>query len=245
MPKILVAYYSTYGHVHALAQAVADGARKAGGDVDLKRFPEVIPDDKLEQMGALDAHKQQADVPELAPNDLADYDAVLFGFPTRYGGFPQQVAAVLDRTGSIWGQGKLVGKIGSVFTSTSSQHGGQETTCFAFYTFMIHMGMLISGVPYAREEAPEPRRDHGRQPLRRGHDRRPRRQASTDRRRARDRLRAGPRRHRVRREARRVSGHSYATLRRGFHQIETVFLSEKATPQRGVGNAGHSPSIVQ
>ena len=149
MPKILVAYYSTYGHVHTLAHAVAEGAKAAGGDVTVKRFPELIGDDKLEKMGALEPHKQMLHDPELEPDDLAEYDAILFGFPTRYGNFPQQVAAVLDRTGGLWSQGKLVGKVGSVFTSTSTQHGGQETTCFGFYTFMIHMGMLISGVPYA------------------------------------------------------------------------------------------------
>ena len=149
MAKILVAFYSTYGHVHTLARSVADGAHAAGADVTLKRFPELIPDDKLREMGAYDAQRAFRDVPELSPDDLDQYDGILFGFPTRYGNTPQQVAAVLDRTGGLWMKGGLVGKVGSVFTSTASQHGGQETTCFGFYTFMIHMGMLISGVPYA------------------------------------------------------------------------------------------------
>ena len=149
MAKILVAFYSTYGHVYQLAQSVAEGARGTGATVDLKRFPEVMGDDKLKEMGALEAQQAFRDVPELQPDDLAEYDGILFGFPTRYGNAPQQVAAVLDRTGGLWFNGKLVGKVGSVFTSTASQHGGQETTCHGFYTFLIHMGMVISGVPYA------------------------------------------------------------------------------------------------
>ena len=149
MARILVAFYSTYGHVHKLAEQVAEGARSTGATVDLKRFPEIIPEDKLKEMGAYDAQQAFADVPDLSPDDLGEYDGILFGFPTRYGNMTQQVAAVLDRTGGLWMKGALVGKVGSVFTSTASQHGGQETTCFAFYTFMIHMGMLISGVPYA------------------------------------------------------------------------------------------------
>ena len=149
MARILVAFYSTYGHVHKLAEQVAEGARSTGATVDLKRFPEIIPEDKLKEMGAYEAQQAFADVPDLSPDDLGEYDGILFGFPTRYGNMTQQVAAVLDRTGGLWMKGALVGKVGSVFTSTASQHGGQETTCFAFYTFMIHMGMLISGVPYA------------------------------------------------------------------------------------------------
>jgi NAD(P)H dehydrogenase (quinone) len=149
MAKILVAFYSTYGHTHTLADSVAEGARSTGADVTLKKFPELLPDDKLKEMGAYDAQQQWAHVPELDPDELAEYDGILFGIPTRYGNIPQQVAAVLDRTGGLWSQGKLIGKVGSVFTSTASQHGGQETTCLGFYTFLIHMGMLISGVPYA------------------------------------------------------------------------------------------------
>ena len=149
MTKILVAFYSTYGHVYQMAQSVAEGAKAAGAEVDLKRFPEVISDDKLQAMGALEAQKAFQDVPELSAEDLEHYDGILFGFPTRYGQIPQQVAAVLDRTGGQWFGGKLIGKVGSVFTSTASQHGGSETTCLGFYTFLTHMGMLISGVPYS------------------------------------------------------------------------------------------------
>ncbi len=149
MAKILVAFYSTYGHTFTLANSIVEGAKSTGADVTLKRFPELIPAEKLKEMGAAEAQQAFAHVPELQPDELADYDGILFGIPTRYGNIPQQVAAVLDRTGGLWMNGKLVGKVGSVFTSTGSQHGGQETTCFGFYTFMIHQGMLISGVPYA------------------------------------------------------------------------------------------------
>ena len=149
MAKILVAFYTTYGHTYTLAESVAEGAKAAGADVTLKKFPEVISDDKLKEIGAYEAQQKWAHVPDLKPDDLADYDGILFGIPTRYGNMSSQVASVLDRTGGLWQKGALVGKVGSVFTSTASQHGGQETTCLGFYTFLIHMGMLISGVPYA------------------------------------------------------------------------------------------------
>ena len=151
MAKVLVAFYSTYGHVHQMAEAVASGARAAGADVTLKRFPEVIPEDKLKKMGAWDAQQTFRHIEELTPEELPNYDAILFGVPTRYGQIPQQVAAICDRTGGHWGSGALIGKLGSVFTSTASQHGGQETTCHGFYTFLIHQGMLIAGVPYAEQ----------------------------------------------------------------------------------------------
>ena len=152
MPKILVAFYSTYGHVYKMAESVAEGARSTGATVDVKRFPELMPEDKLKQMGAYEAQQAFSSIAELQPDDLADYDAILFGIPTRYGNIPQQIAAVLDRTGGLWQNGKLIGKVGSVFTSTASQHGGQETTCTGFYTFMVHMGMLVTGVPYSVKE---------------------------------------------------------------------------------------------
>lgn len=152
MAKVLVAFYSTWGHIHQMAEAVAAGARGVDGtDVTLKRFPEVIPQEKLAEMGADQAQKAFAHVPEVTPDELQNYDAILFGIPTRYGNVPQQVAAILDRTGGLWMNGSLIGKLGSVFTSTASQHGGQETTCLGFYTFMIHQGMVITGVPYAEQ----------------------------------------------------------------------------------------------
>ena len=152
MPKVLVAFYSTYGHVYQLANAVAEGATAGGADVTLKKFPETLPEDKLKQMGALDAQQQWSHVEDLRPEEMAESDAILFGIPTRYGNIPSQVASLLDQTGPLWFGGKMVGKLGSVFTSTASQHGGQETTCFGFFTFLIHMGMLVTGVPY-REQA--------------------------------------------------------------------------------------------
>lgn len=152
MAKVLVAFYSTWGHVHQMAEAVAAGARGVDGtEVTLKRFPEVIPPDKLAQIGAEQAQKAFAHIPELSPDDFPNYDAILFGIPTRYGNIPQQVAAILDRTGGQWATGALIGKLGSVFTSTASQHGGQETTITGFHTFLLHMGMLIAGVPYAEQ----------------------------------------------------------------------------------------------
>jgi len=150
MTKLSIIFYSTYGHVHRLALAEAEGAREvAGCDVSLFRFPEVIADEKLEAMGALDAAKAMRDIPEISAEQLAEADAILFGFPTRYGNYPQQVANLIDRSGGQWASGALIGKLGGVFTSTASQHGGQETTCLSFYTFMIHMGMLVTGVPYS------------------------------------------------------------------------------------------------
>lgn len=150
MAQVYVVFYSTYGHVYQLAQAEAEGVREIPGcGVSLFRFPELIPDDKLEKMGALEAKRSMEHIPEITPAQLAEPDGILFGFPTRFGGYPQQVASIIDRTGGQWGNGELIGKVGGVFTSTASQHGGQETTLLGFYTFMIHMGMLVAGVPYS------------------------------------------------------------------------------------------------
>ena len=151
MVKILVAFYSTYGHCYQLAKAVAEGAESAGASVDLKKFPETHNEAVLEKIGAKDAAKQWSDVPDLQASDLENYDGILFGIPTRYGNIPTQIATVLDQTGGLWQNGKLIGKVGSVFTSTASQHGGQETTITGFHTFLIHMGMVVSGVPYAEQ----------------------------------------------------------------------------------------------
>ena len=172
MAKILVAFYSTYGHVHTMAASVADGARAAGADVTLKRFPELIPDDKLKEMGAFEAQQAFRDVPELSPDDLGGYDGILFGFPTRYGNMTQQVAAILDRTGGLWMKGALVGKVGSVFTSTASQHGGQETTCFRVLHLHDPHGHAHQRRAVRGPEAAPARFGDGRQPVRRGHDRR-------------------------------------------------------------------------
>lgn len=145
MSRILVLYYSTYGHVERMAEAVAEGARSVGGtEVVVKRVPEIMPRDVAEKAGAkLD---QSAPVAEVA--ELPDYDAIVFGTPTRFGNMAAQMRNFLDQTGGLWQRGALVGKVGSVFTSTASQHGGQETTITSFHTTLLHHGMVIAGVPY-------------------------------------------------------------------------------------------------
>ena len=148
--KILVLFYSTYGHIYQLAKAVADGAKSIDNtEVVLKRVPETLSEDLLGKIGALEAQKAFADVPVAEPGELADYDAILFGVPTRYGMMASQMKAFLDATGALWAKGALIGKIGSVFTSTGTQHGGQEATILSFHTVLLHHGMLISGLPYS------------------------------------------------------------------------------------------------
>ncbi|HJX63753.1 MAG TPA: NAD(P)H:quinone oxidoreductase [Polyangia bacterium] len=148
--KVLVLFYSTYGHVYRLAQAIADGAREvAGAEVVLKRVPETLPPDVLTAMGATDAQKAFASVPMATVEDLAAADAVIFGTPTRFGNMAGQMRQFLDATGGLWAQGKLIGKVGSVFTSSATQHGGQESTILSFHTTLLHHGMLIVGLPYA------------------------------------------------------------------------------------------------
>lgn len=145
MAKILVLYYSSYGHVETLAQAVADGARRAGGDVSIKRVPETAP-----QKVAEAAHfKLDQEAPVCTIEELPDYDAIILGAPTRYGRMPSQMAAFLDKTGGLWAKGALNGKVGAAFTSTASQHGGQETTLFSLLTNLLHFGMVVVGLPYS------------------------------------------------------------------------------------------------
>lgn len=145
MSKVLVLYYSSYGHIEQMAQAVAEGAREAGAQVDIKRVPETAP---LEVAKA--AHfKLEQDAPIATVQDLADYDAVILGIPTRFGRMPSQMAAFLDQAGGLWASGKLNGKVGSAFGSTASQHGGQETTLFSAITNLLHFGMVIVGLPYS------------------------------------------------------------------------------------------------
>jgi NAD(P)H dehydrogenase (quinone) len=148
MAKILVLYYSMYGHIERMAQAVAEGAKQAGADVALKRVPETMPEDVLNNIGA----KTEQAAPVADPNELADYDAIIFGTPTRFGNMTGQMRNFLDQTGGLWVQGKLVGKVGSVFTSTATQHGGQESTILTFHTNLLHHGMVIVGLPYASAE---------------------------------------------------------------------------------------------
>lgn len=145
MSKVLVLYYSSYGHIERMAQAVAEGARETGAQVDLKRVPETAP---VEVARA--AHfKLEQDAPIAKVEDLADYDAVILGMPTRFGRMPSQMAAFLDQAGGLWASGRLNGKVGSAFGSTATQHGGQETTLFSAITNLLHFGMVIVGLPYS------------------------------------------------------------------------------------------------
>jgi NAD(P)H:quinone oxidoreductase type IV len=148
--KVQIVFYSTYGHIYRMAEAVAEGAREAGGvEVALLQVPELMPDEVLEKSGAKAARQAFAHVPIAQPDHLADADAIIFGTPTRFGNMCAQMRNFLDQTGGLWMQGSLVGKVGSVFTSTASQHGGQETTLTSFHTTLLHQGMIIVGVPYA------------------------------------------------------------------------------------------------
>ena len=145
MSKVLVLYYSTYGHIETMAQAVADGARSAGATVDMKRVPETVPED-IAKAGhfKLDQGASVANVAE-----LENYDAIIVGCPTRFGRMPSQMAAFMDQAGGLWARGALNGKVGGAFTSTATQHGGQETTLFSVITNLLHFGMTIVGLPYS------------------------------------------------------------------------------------------------
>ncbi|WP_292759698.1 NAD(P)H:quinone oxidoreductase [Methylophaga sp. UBA2689] len=146
MTKILVLYYSMYGHTETMAKAVAEGARSVEGtEVTLKRVPEIIPEEKARDAGV----KLDQSAPVASTDELADYDAIIFGTPTRFGNMCAQMRNFLDQTGGLWANGKLIGKVGSVFTSTGTQHGGQETTITSFHTTLLHHGMIIVGVPYS------------------------------------------------------------------------------------------------
>ena len=172
MPKILVLYYSAYGHIETMADAVAEGARQvAGVKVTIKRVPELVPDEVARKSG----HKLDQTAPIADPDELADYDAIIFGTPTRFGNMAAQMRNFLDQTGGLWMKGALVGKVGSVFASTATQHGGQETTITSFHTTLLHQGMIIVGVPYSLPGPDEHDRDHRRHALRRHDDRRRRR----------------------------------------------------------------------
>jgi len=148
--KIYVVFYSTYGHVYQMAEAVSEGARSVeGAEVSLFQVQETLSDEILGKMGALEARKAFGHVPVIQPAQLADADAIIFGTPTRFGNMAAQMRALLDATGGLWKKGALVGKVGSVFASTGTQHGGQETTITSFHTTLLHHGMVIVGVPYS------------------------------------------------------------------------------------------------
>jgi len=148
--KVLVVYYSMYGHVHRMAEAIAEGARSVKGTaVELRRVPETLPREVLEKMGALEAQKTFAHVPICTVDELATADAIIFGTPTRFGNMCGQMRQFLDATGQLWMKGALVGKVGSVFASSATQHGGQESTILSFHITLLHHGMLVVGLPYA------------------------------------------------------------------------------------------------
>ena len=150
--RILVVFYSMYGHVHQLAQAVAEGAGEVhGAVVELRRVPETLSEEILDKMGALDAQRGMSQIPVCSVEDLASADAIIFGTPTRFGNMCGQMRQFLDATGSLWAGGGLIGKVGSVFTSTATQHGGQESTILSFHTTLLHHGMVIVGLPYSFE----------------------------------------------------------------------------------------------
>jgi len=149
MSKVLILYYSMYGHVETLANAVAEGARSVpGAEVAIKRVPELMPEEVARKYGA----KWDQTAPIASPKELGDYDAIIFGTPTRFGNMAAQMRNFLDQTGGLWVKGALVGKVGSVFASTGGQHGGQETTITSFHTTLLHHGMIIVGVPYTAQE---------------------------------------------------------------------------------------------
>lgn len=150
--KILVVYYSMYGHIHQMAEAIAEGAREVeGAKVEMWRVPETLPREVLEKTGALEAQKICEHIPVCDVNTLVSADAIIFGTPTRYGGMCGQMRQFLDSTGKLWSQGALIGKVGSVFASTGTQHGGQEATILSFHTTLLHFGMIIAGLPYSFE----------------------------------------------------------------------------------------------
>lgn len=145
MAKVLVLYYSSYGHIETMANAVAEGAREAGADVQVKRVPELVPEDVARKSG----YKLDQPAPIATVQELPDYDAIIFGTGTRYGNMTAQMKNFLDQTGSLWASGALVGKVGSVFSSSATQHGGQESTILTFHPVLLHLGFIVVGLPYS------------------------------------------------------------------------------------------------
>jgi NAD(P)H dehydrogenase (quinone) len=145
MPKVLVLYYSSYGHIEKMAQAAAEGARQGGAEVDIKRVPELVPDEVARKSG----YKLDQQAPIAKVEELPSYDAIMVGVGTRYGRMASQMANFWDQTGSLWASGALVGKVGAAFTCTGTQHGGQETTLFSIITNLLHLGFVVVGLPYS------------------------------------------------------------------------------------------------
>lgn len=148
--KTLIVFYSMYGHIHTMAEAVAEGAAEVSSmDVAVKRVPETLSDEILKKMGALEVQKKLSGIPICTPDDLASANAIIFGTPTRFGNMCGQMRQFLDSTGGLWARDALVGKVGSVFTSSATQHGGQESTILSFYITLLHHGMILAGLPYS------------------------------------------------------------------------------------------------
>jgi NAD(P)H dehydrogenase (quinone) len=145
MAKVLILYYSAYGHIERMAQAVAEGVREAGAEAVIKRVPELVP----EEIARKSHYKLDQPAPIATVDELPEYDAIVFGTGTRFGNMTAQMKNFLDQAGGLWVQGKLVGKVGSVFTSSATQHGGQESTILSFHPVLLHLGMIIVGLPYA------------------------------------------------------------------------------------------------
>jgi len=145
MTKVLILYYSSYGHIERMAEAVAEGVREAGAEAVIKRVPELVPPEVAEKSG----FKRDQPAPIATVDELPGYDAIIVGTPTRFGNMAAQMKNFLDQTGGLWVQGKLIGKVGSVFSSTATQHGGQESTILATHTVLLHQGMVIVGLPYS------------------------------------------------------------------------------------------------
>lgn len=145
MAKVLVLYYSSYGHIETMAEAVAEGARSAGAEVDVKRVPETVPQEVAEK-----GHfKLDQKAPVATVDELPNYDAIVFGAPTRFGNVASQMRSFVDQTGGLWFSGALIGKVGSIFTSSATQHGGQESTILSFVPTLLHHGMVVVGLPYS------------------------------------------------------------------------------------------------
>jgi NAD(P)H dehydrogenase (quinone) len=148
--KIYIVYYSVYGHIHRIANSIFDGVKEVpGAEAYMYRVPETLSADVLEKMGAVNAQKSFSHIPVCQPQDLASADAIIFGTPTRYGNMCGQMRQFLDATGSLWASGALIGKVGSVFTSSATQHGGQESTLLSFHVNLLHFGMIVVGLPYS------------------------------------------------------------------------------------------------
>jgi NAD(P)H dehydrogenase (quinone) len=147
---VKIVYYSMYGHVHAMAQAVAEGVSEVNGaKVDLRRVPETLSDNVLQKIGALEAGEKMKNIQVGTVDELGEASAIIFGTPTRFGNMCGQMRQFLDSTGQLWASGSLIGKVASVFTSTATQHGGQESTILSFHTTLLHHGMIVVGLPYS------------------------------------------------------------------------------------------------